>query len=157
MRKQWFVAFCLLVLASVAMAQSKVDTKWHCAKSAEEHKFDVGDEADHSYQIAQGTCIATASASGEKNGAYTEFRELWKASFTNHGRFNVTMDNGDMVYYTYEGSGPADITKPASNKWKMQSGTGKHKGIKGSGSCSGTRNSDGSSDWACTGSFSMGK
>jgi len=74
-----------------------------------------------------------------------------------HGRFNVTMDNGDKVYYTYETTAPTDITKPASNKWTIHSGTGKDKGIKGSGTCSGKRNADESSDWACTGTHSMGK
>ena len=154
MRKQLFVAFCLLVFGSAAMAE-KVDTKWHCVAPTANQKLDVGDEPDHSYAISQGTCTATASASGEKSGAYTEFQEVWKASFTNHGRFNATMDNGDMAYYTYEGSGPTDITKPVSNKWKILSGTGKHKGMKGSGSCSGTRHEDGSSDWTCTGTYSM--
>ena len=154
MRKQLFVAFCLLVFGSAAMAQ-KVDSKWHCAVPTANHKLDVGDEPDHSYVLGQGSCTATASNLGEKSGAYTEFQEVWKASFTNHGRFNTTMDNGDMAYYTYEGSGPTDITKPVSNKWKILSGTGKHKGIKGSGTCSGTRHEDGSSDWACTGTYSM--
>ena len=154
MRKRLLVAFCLLAFGSAAMAQ-KVDTKWHCAAPTANHNFAVGDEPDHSYVISQGSCTATASGSGEKSGAYTEFQEVWKASFTNHGRFNVTMDNGDMAYYTYEGSGSTDITKPATNTWKILSGTGKHKGMKGSGSCSGTRHEDGSSDWACTGTYSM--
>ncbi len=153
-RERLLVAFCLLVFGSAAMAQ-KVDTKWHCTALTANHTLDVGDEPGHSYVIGQGTCTATASGTGEKSGAYTEFQELWKASFTNHGRFNVTMDNGDMAYYTYEGSGPTDITKPATNTWKILSGTGKHKGMKGSGSCSGTRHEDGSSDWACTGTYSM--
>jgi len=154
MPKQFFVAFCLLVFGSAAMAE-KVDTKWHCAAPTANQKLDVGDEPDHSYAISQGTCTATVSASGEKSGAFTEFQEVWKASFTNHGRFNATMDNGDMAYYTYEGSGPTDIAKPVTNKWKILSGTGKHKGMKGSGSCSGTRHEDGSSDWACTGTYTM--
>jgi len=159
MRKLLFGAFCLLVAGSAATAQSKIDTKWHCEKPSANHKFDVGDVPGHSYAIAQGSCTATSSDSGfaEKTGAYTEFQELWKASYTNHGRFNVTMDNGDMAYYTYDGSGATDITKPASNKWKIQSGTGKDKGIKGSGTCSGARHDDGSSDWACTGTYSIGK
>lgn len=154
MRKLLCVGFCLLVFGSAAMAQ-KIDTKWHCAAPTANHKFDVGDEPDHAYTITQGGCTATSTVSGDKSGAFTEFQEVWKASFTNHGRFNVTMDNGDMAYYTYEGSGPADISKPASNQWKILSGTGKHKGMKGSGSCSGTRHADGSSDWACTGTYSM--
>lgn len=159
MRKLLLVTFCLLVSGSAAMAQNKVDTKWHCPKQSADHTFDVGDAADHSYMILQGACNATASDSNhaEKTGNFTEFREMWKATTSWHGRFNVTMDNGDKVYYTYEGSGPNDITKPVSNKWKILSGTGKQKGIKGSGTCSGTRSADGSSDWGCTGTYSMGK
>ena len=153
MRKLFCFAM-LLVLGTAAMAQ-KIDTKWHCATPTANHALAVGDEPDHSYSITQGGCIATSGSSGEKTGAYTAFQEAWKASSTSHGRFNVTMDNGDMEYYTYEGSAPPDITKPATNKWKIVGGTGKHKGMKGSGNCSGTRHADGSSDWACTGSFSM--
>ena len=159
MRKLLFVAFSLLVFASAAMAQNRVDTKWHCPKPSADHSFAVGDVADHSYMILQGTCTATSSDSGfaEKTGDYTEFREMWKASFSLHGRFSATMDNGDKVYYTYQGSASTDITKPASNKWKIHRGTGKYKGIKGSGTCSGTRHADGSSEWECTGTYSLGK
>ena len=146
-------------LVSAAMAQSKVDTKWHCPKQSAEHKFDVGDVPDHSYMILQGTCHATSNYSGfvEKAGDYTEFQEIWKASFNWHGRFNVTMDNGDKVYYTYEGSTSTDITKPFSEKWKILNGTGKYKSIKGSGICSVKLDADGSGDMACTGTYSMAK
>jgi hypothetical protein len=159
MRKLLFIACSLLVFGSVTMAQGKVDTKWHCPKESVSHTLDVGDVPGHSYSILQGTCNATASDSGypEKTGVYTEFREIWKASFNYHGRESVTMDNGDKVYYTYEGSASTDITKPFSNKWKIQSGTGKYKGIKGSGTCSGKINADGSYDFGCTGTYTMGK
>jgi len=159
MRKFLFVVFSLLLFASAAMAQGKVDTKWHCSKPSTEHKLNVGDMPDHTYSIIQGTCNAISSGKDfvEKTGGYTEFQETWKASMSGHGRFNVTMDNGDKVYYTYETSAPTDITKPASNKWTMHSATGKHKGIKGSGTCSGKNSADGSSDWQCTGTYSMGK
>jgi hypothetical protein len=158
-RKLLFVACSVLVFGSVTMAQGKVDTKWHCPKESVSHKLDVGDVPGHSYMILQGTCNATASDSGfaEKTCAYTQFQEIWKASFNFHGRFNVTMDNGDKVYYTYEGSASTDITKPFSGKWKLLSGTGKYKGIKGSGTCSRKINADGSSDVGCTGTYSMGK
>ena len=159
MRKLLLVVFPLLLSASLAMAQGKVDTKWHCSKPATEHKLNVGDMPDHTYSIIQGTCNATASGSGfaEKTGDYTEFDETWKATMTAHGRYNVTMDSGDKVYYTYEESRPTDITKSASNKWKILSGNGKYKGIEGSGTCSGKLNADGSADWACTGTYSTGK
>ena len=159
MRKLLLIACSLLVFGSAVMAQNKVDTKWHCPKLSAEHQFDVGDVPGHSYWIGQGTCNATASDSSfaEKTGDYTEFQEKWKASLDFHGRLNVTMDNADKVYYTYEGSASTDLTKPFSIKWKILSGTGKYKGIKGSGTCSTKSNPDGSFDMECTGTYSLGK
>jgi hypothetical protein len=141
------------------MAQNKVDTKWHCPKPSAEHKLDVGDVPGHSYMILQNSCSATASDSGypEKTDDVTEFEEIWKTSINFHGRANVTMDNKDNVYYTYDGSASTDITKPFSLKWKIQRGTGKYKNIKGSGTCSGNFNADGSLDDTCTGTYSLGK
>jgi hypothetical protein len=158
MRKLLLVGIFLLVFASAALGQSKVDTKWHCSKAATENKLDVGDVPDHSLWIGQGTCEATASDGDlkEKTGAYTEFHDQWKTSFNFHGYYNATTDNGDQIHYTYEGSASTDIAKPAANKWRIVSGTGKHKGIKGSGSCAGKVNADGSADWKCTGTYSMG-
>jgi len=158
MRKLLLVALALVVSGSVAMAQSKIDTKWHCSKAATEYKLDVGDAPDHTYYIGQGTCDATASAGDlkEKNGQYTEFHDAWKTSFDFHGHYNANMADGDKVNYTYEGSSSTDPTKPVSNKWKIVGGTGKHKGIKGSGTCAGKQNADGSSDLECKGTYSMG-
>ena len=159
MRKLLFIACSLLVFGSVTMAQGKVDTKWHCPKESVSHKLDVGDVPGHSYMILQGTCNATASDSSfaEKTGGWTEFQEIWKASFNFHGRFNGTMDNGDKVHYTYEGTASTDSTKPVSMRLKLLSGTGKYKGIKGSATCSGKFNADGSFDQECIGTYSMGK
>lgn len=157
MRKLMLVAFCLLVFGSAAMAQNKIEHKWKCSAPAKNYSFDVGDVADHKYAIMQGTCDATSGSSGEKTATYTEFQEIWKTSYMHHGRFNVTLDSGDKVYYTYEGTEPTDPKKPLSDKWKIVSGTGKQKGIKGSGTCTGKQNEDGSSDWTCTGTSTMGK
>ncbi len=54
MRKLLLVA-TLLVSVSVAMAQSKVDTKRHCPKATTEYKLAVGDVPEHIYWIGQGT------------------------------------------------------------------------------------------------------
>jgi hypothetical protein len=158
MRNLLLVALALLVSGSVAMAQSKIDTKWHCPKATTEHKLDVGDAPDHIYWIGQGACEATASNGDlkEKSGNFTEFHDAWKASFNFHGYYNATMADGDKVNYTYEGSMSTDATKPAANKWKIVGGTGKHKGVKGSGTCAGKSNPDGSYDWECKGTYSMG-
>jgi hypothetical protein len=158
-RIQLFIACSLLVFGSAAMAQVKFDIKEHCPKESVSHKLDVGDVPDHSYWIGQGTCNATASNSSfaEKTSDWTEFREIWKTSMNYHGRAKMTMDNGDKVYITYEGSASTDITKPFTFKWKILSGTGKYTGIKGSGTTSMKFNADGSADGTGTGTYSLGK
>jgi len=152
MRKLFLVALCLVGF-TVAATAGKIDTKWHCGKATAEHSFDVGDTPNHTYAIGQGTCTASGGSSGEKSGTWTQFINAWKEKVESHGHFNVTMDDGDMVYYTYTES--SSDMKHFSNKWKIEDGTGKHKSIKGSGTCSGMQNDDGSSDWTCTGTTTM--
>lgn len=150
MRKMLVVATCLLMFASVATAQTQTETKWHCPKSTAVQKYDVGDPGGHAYAVQQGSCSVTSSTAGEKSGAYTESQEWTKTSLVNHGRMIVTMEDGDKTYFTYDGNGDA-TKKSAANKFKIVGGTGKHKTAKGGGSCTGTMNDDGSSDWSCTG------
>ena len=154
MRKLIFVAFCVVVLTSLAVAQNNLDTKWHCSKASAEQSYQAADSV-HSYGAAQGNCSATSSKTGEKSGTYTENNETTKTSLKNHGTYVVTMDDGDKVYYSYSGMGnPAK--KAANNKWTIAGGTGKYKAAKGAGTCAGTLNDDGSSDWSCTGTFTAG-
>ena len=158
MRKLTLVALSLLVSGSVAMAQSKVDTKWHCPKATTEHKIDVPDAPDHSYWIGQGSCEATSSSGDlkEKSGTFTEFHDQWKTKFNLHGYYVATTEDGDKITYMYEGAATTDLSKPLANKWKIVAGAGKHKGIKGSGTCAGKATADGSAfDWECTGTYSM--
>jgi hypothetical protein len=157
MRHLFLLAFCLFALTVLAAAQDKIESKWNCSKPSDNKSFDVGDMPDHSYVLAQGTCTATSSNSGEKSGQYTEFQDVWKTKFTNHGRFVVTTDNGDKLTYNYSGSGPADTKKPVANKWNIVDGTGTHKGMKASGGCTGERHDDGSSDWTCSGTKTASK
>ena len=159
MRKLLLVTFAFLVSGSATMAQNKVNTKWHCSKEPVTHTLEVGDVPGHTYAIGQGKCEAASSDSGfpEKTADYTEFRETLNGSIKIHGRFNVTMENGDKTYDVYEASASTDVSKPASDKWKFVSGTGKYKRIKGSGTCAGKFNADQTSDWECTGTYSVGK
>ena len=147
MRKIWAVAFWVLVFSGFAMAQTG-ETKWHCDKATTQNQLDVPDGTGHLYVIAQGNCTATESGMGEKTGEFTEFQDVHKTAFTNHGRFVVTMENGDKAYYNYQGSGDR-AKKTATNKWKVTGGTGKFKTGGPSGSCTGALADDGSSDWTC--------
>ena len=156
MRKSVLVVGSLLLFVPALLAQNKIDSKWHCPKTDPAAKLNVGDVPDHFYAIQQGECTATASDKGfeEKSAAFTEFDEGWKNSTSARGRFNVTMANGDKVFYSYAHT-IAD-GKSSDDSWKIVSGTGKNKGIKGSGKCMGTLNQDGSSDWQCTGTYTRG-
>lgn len=69
------------------------------------------------------------------------------------------MANGDKIYATYQ---PTVTLKDGqmqsgSDKFQFTGGTGKFKGIKGSGTCKGTGSADGSSNWTCTGTYSLPK
>jgi hypothetical protein len=154
MRKVLFVSCCLLVFGSAAMAQDKIDSKWHC-KQTEEQKYDIGDQPDHVYAIAKGTCDASSSSVNEKSGAWTEMAERWKSSGASHGRFTSTTDSGDKIYYSYEVTA-SFAKKTGENKLKITGGTGKYKGIKGSETCSGTFGDDNTSDWTCAGTYTTG-
>jgi hypothetical protein len=154
----WVLA-ALLLSASYALAQSRIDTKWHCPKLSASHTLAVGDTPNHNFTIIQGNCKSTASGAQfpEEESDYTEFQEMVGTSVNVHGRMNVTMRNGDRVYYSYEGSFSTDITKPFSQRWKLESGTGRYKSIKGNGTCSGTVHADGTGDMECIGMYSLGK
>jgi hypothetical protein len=150
MRKLLVAAACVPVFASVGLAQTPMETKWHCPKSTAGEKYDVGDPGGHAYAIEQGTCNATTSNAGEKSAAFTESLEWAKTSFATHGRMIVTMEDGDKTFYAYGGTGDM-AKKSGAVKWKIAGGTGKHKTTKATGSCTGSFNDDGTSDWVCTG------
>lgn len=155
MRKALLVAVCL-GCASLAVAQDKIDTKWHCATPTTDQKLDVGDMPGHTMAVAQGACTATTSSMGEKSGAWSETANSWPKKESNRGLFVVTTDSGDKIYYAY--TGEHNLTAMTGlNKFTVAGGTGKYKSAKGSGSCPGTLNKDGSSDWTCTGTFSAGQ
>jgi hypothetical protein len=159
MRQIVWVASALLVFPSTGLAQNRVDTKWHCPRLLVVHSVAVGDVPNHNYTIIQGSCKATASEANfpETDSDYTEFQEMLNTSVRVHGHLNVTMKNGDRVYYSYEGSFSTDVTKPFSQRWKVEGGTGRYKYIDGSGTCSGLVHADGTGDMECIGRVSIGK
>ena len=48
------------------------------------------------------------------------------------------------------------IYQSGTNKYQITKGTGKMKGIKGSGTCKLTGGADGTLDYSCTGEYTMG-
>jgi hypothetical protein len=162
MRQLLRLVFVFFVFAPLAMAQGKVDSQWNCPKATVAHNLDVGDRPSHSYTISQGTCTAAKSeieGVKEKEGASTQFSEASGSSNNWHGVFIVTMENGDKLHYSYSGKGTAKDgqLQSGTNTWSIVAGTGKFKGAKGKGTCTGKGNADGSAVWDCTGTYTLAK
>jgi hypothetical protein len=162
MRKPVLVLGLVCLCATVALAQGKVNNGWACGKPAMGHSIEIGDQPNHAYTIAQVKCTSTKGEIAgvrEKEGTGTEFHEVTGNHSSGHGVFVETMANGDKIYFTYQPTGTSKngLMQSGSNKWQATGGTGKFKGIKGNGTCSGTGNADGSTNWTCTGTYSLPK
>jgi hypothetical protein len=164
MRKFVLMVVALLAVAPIAFAQTsgKVSTTWKCAPPSPMHALPVGDAPDHIYAVQQGKCAATSGEIAgvkQKEGVSTEFMEGTATTAKGQGVFIETMANGDKIFYSYEFTGTAKnkMFDTGSNKWTITSGTGQFKGIKGSGTCKGKGNPDGSADFTCTGTYTLAK
>lgn len=162
MRKSVWVLGLVCLCATGASAQGKVDNGWACGKPANGNSIEVGDQPNHSYSTYQIKCTSTKGEIAgvkEKEGTGTEFAEVKGNKSSGHGIFVETMANGDMIHFTYQTSSTTEKgqMKSAANKWQATGGTGKFKGIKGSGSCTGKAEADGSTAWTCAGTYSLPK
>ena len=63
------------------------------------------------------------------------------------------------MYISYEATGTManKLFQSGSNKWTVAGDTGKFAGAKGSGTCTGKGNPDGSANFDCTGSVTLAK
>jgi hypothetical protein len=157
MRKSMLLFSVVCLAATVAFGQGKISSGWNCAKPSTAQNIDVGDQPGHAYGVNQFKCTATKGEIAgvkEKEGTGTESAEMTSKGSSAHGMFIETLANGDKIHISYQSTGTMkDGKMTGSNKWKIEEGTGKFKGIKGSGSCTGTANADMSSTYTCTGTY----
>jgi hypothetical protein len=75
----------------------------------------------------------------------------------NWGVYTVTLDDGDKIFFDYQGvnSMKDGVLAGGSNRWQITGGTGKLKAIKGTGTCKLTGNND-SLSYTCTGTYRTG-
>ena len=92
-----------------------------------------------------------------RDGAFSEHAEVTPTHLKNWGVFVETFDSGDKVIYNYQGTGTLKdgAFQTGTNKYQIAGGTGKMKGIKGSGSCKLTGKSDGGLDYSCTSEYTL--
>jgi len=163
MRKLVLVVCSLVLGTTISAAKDKISSQWKCeAKSVDEHNIAVGDQEGHAYHVGQGKCPSEKGAMGdvkEQEGTYTEFGDVAGNTISNHGVFIVTLASGDKVFYSYHGTQTVKdgAIQSGTNTWTLTGGTGKMKGVKGSGGCKGQGNPDGSSTWNCDGTYSTAK
>jgi hypothetical protein len=133
------VLVAITLAASAAAGQTKISGSMHCGggKGDESHRIEVGDHPGHVYMIDKGTCTNTTPleiAGVKVKGDYTgvTFTEIDTKIVRSHGSDITTMENGDKVFGTTQGT--ASPNDPNfGGTWTYTGGTGKFRGIKGKG------------------------
>ena len=159
-------ALSLLILAAAgatATAQAKFSMSGKCGKPDVQHAVPAGDAPDHVMTVTQGKCMpvkpAEIAGSPSKEATFTEHGEVRGDSGHVWGTYVDTLANGEKVYYRYESTAAlkGGTLQTMQNKWQIEGGTAKLKGIKGQGTCSGKAAADGSLDFECQGEYSLPK
>ena len=94
---------------------------------------------------------------GEQRGCVFEHGEVSEDHTKVSGVYVETFDSGDKIFYTYQATGTMKDSafQAGENKYQITGGTGKMKGIKGSGTCKTTGTADGGLDYTCTGEYTI--
>jgi len=113
-----------------------------CGKADPSHVLPASDRPNHMMGVQQVKCtwpkpfeIGTDKA---KESVATETFEITGDKVRTHGMHVVTMESGDKVFVSYQGSGTSKDGKPVEGKgsWSFSGATGKRKGLKGKGTYS---------------------
>jgi hypothetical protein len=162
MRKSSIVVLMVFLGALAANAQTKISGKASCAKPETSYSVDVPDRPGHTLMLQKSTCKWTAPM--EIEGAHSQegtdafSTDAMGTTITERGYHTSTMDSGDKFTVRYQGTITAskDGSAVIDGKWTFLSGTGKLKGIKGSGTYKGTGASDGSGNIDVEGEYALG-
>jgi hypothetical protein len=153
---------CALFAFVVALtpAQTKSSMSGKCGKPDVQQNIPAGDSANHVFTLAQGKCETKGKVDGaaSKEGAFSEHGEVTGDRSKVSGVYVETFDGGDKIFYTYQNSVTLKDGAPQAGqgKYQISAGTGKMKGIKGSGTCKITPNANGGIDYSCTGEYTLG-
>ncbi len=163
MLKKMFPVVCVIFVLSIGAVAQKASGVVKCAKAEKMNAIPVTHHPDHSLGVSQAKCVwtqpMTIAGVKTKEGVDTSTSDTKGNAAKIHGYYVDTMENGDIASYKYEGTATlkngAFVT--GEDKWELMEGTGKLKGLKGSGTCKGKGNADGSVTWACDGMFQPAK
>jgi uncharacterized protein affecting Mg2+/Co2+ transport len=155
------MALLVFVVASSGQAQTKMSGAGVCAKPDVEHAIPVSDSPGQTFTIGQGKCTWSKpweiEGQATKGGATTFFAHTSGNTVRQSEVYVDTLASGDKVFYSYNQTATLknNMPQPTKGKWTITSGTGKAKGIKGSGTCSITPAADGSVAFECEGEYTM--
>ena len=162
MRKTGLLWLAAVLLAIPAAAQTKVGGKIHCAKADPDSMIEVGDKPGHTLYARKAACTwedGSQEIAGlkTKTGVDVATGEVSGTTMRDSGYHTATMDNGDKYVVRFNGAATMakDNSGTIDGKWSFISGTGKLKGIKGSGTYKGTANADGSADVTVDGDYTL--
>ena len=154
----------VLLVVAIALplaAQTKQSGTAKCAAPNPMHSLDVGDRPGHALTVAKGKCEWTKAIEMEglkgTTGESTETGEVSGNTARANGIFVGAMNNGDKYTVRYQSNTTMKDGKPVSQegKWNYVSGTGKLRGLKGSGTLKGTAQADGSMIFEVEGEYSI--
>jgi hypothetical protein len=149
----------LAFVAALTPAQTKNTLSGKCGKPDVQQNIPAGDSANHVFVLAQGKCATKGEVGGaaSKEGAFSEHGEVTGNRSKVSGVYVETFDSGDKIFYTYQNTvtSKAGAPQTGQGKYQISGGTGKMKGIKGSGTCKHTGNADGGIDYSCTGEYTL--
>ena len=134
---RYLVAFsCVFMLASSAVAQTKFSGTLECGKADPTYTIQIPDREGYSFEIGQNKCTWTkpfAIAGLEsKNNVQTASDEVTGNTIKAIAYGFTQFSNGDKAFH--RGVSTADQkAQTSSGKWTFTAGTGKLRGIKGSG------------------------
>lgn len=144
---------------AAAPAQVKSSISGKCGKPDVVQSIPAGDKDGHMFLLQQGKCVSMGEVGGAKSkeGTFSEHNEATGTHMKGWGVFVETYDSGDKIFYAYQTSATTKDGTFVSggNKYQISGGTGKMKGIKGSGTCTLTGNAGGGLDYACTGEYTL--
>ena len=158
--KSLCVCAAVVLLPLFVSAQAKPTMSGKCGKSDVQQSVPAGDQQDHTFMVASGKCSVTGEVNGVKatEGSYAEDGETTGSHFKNTGVYTVTFENGDKIFYSYHGNHTMKngAMQTGTNSYQVMSGTGKMKGVKGSGHCKLTGDNNGGLTYSCMGEYSTG-
>ncbi len=160
MRKVILVLALLCGMAVIAGAQTRISGKLTCAKPSVSQMGGDGSQMIM-FQKSNCTWATPFTIDGSKPGPTVDVSigDMTGSMARNHGYSTTVMDNGDTTIVRYEGAMQMKKDRSGTLKgtWRYVRGTGKFRGISGSGSYKGEGAADGSA-WAdISGHYSLGR